>query len=132
MRVEVLLPIVVVRVVVVVVVSAMPLLFVDMVAELLLVELPLMLEVEVAALMMLAVDVVVLVVAEVVFVMLNAGVEEMIEEVTIVEFVDVLFVGVSALAKNPKGDDKRRARKAVVMRMHVPISLPKPATSARN
>ncbi len=55
---------------------------------------------------------------------LNIDVE--FEELTIVELNDVVCV--CARAENP-GNDNRRARKAMVMRMHAPISLPKLTTS---
>ena len=69
--------------------------------------------------------VVALVVAELVLV-LNIDVEETFEGLSIIELND--GVCVSARAKNP-GNDDRRARKAMVMRIHELISLPKPTTS---
>lgn len=69
--------------------------------------------------------VVALVVAELVLV-LNIDVEETFEGLSIIELND--GVCVSARAKNP-GNDDRRARKAMVMRMHELISLPKSTTS---
>lgn len=60
--------------------------------------------------------------------MLDIDVEENIEAVIVAEVDDVLSVCVWARATGPDVNDKRRARKAIVMRMQILILLPKPAT----
>jgi hypothetical protein len=61
---------------------------------------------------------------------LDIGVEEKIEELTIIELDDVVCVW--ARARNAGESDDRRARKAMVMRMYTLISLPKPVTFTPN
>jgi hypothetical protein len=61
---------------------------------------------------------------------LGTGVEEKIEELTIIELDDVTCV--CARAKNPEENDNRRARKAMLMRMHALFSLPKAAAFTPN
>lgn len=57
--------------------------------------------------------------------MLDIGVEEKIEELSIIELDDAACV--CARAENPEENDNRRARKAMLMRTYALISLPKPA-----
>lgn len=59
--------------------------------------------------------------------MLDVDVEENVDTVAVV-VDDVLFVCAWARATEPEASDKRRARKAMVMRVHVLILLPNPAT----
>jgi hypothetical protein len=60
---------------------------------------------------------------------LDVDVEENVDTVVVV-VDDVLFVCVWASAMKPEVNDKRRARKVTVMRVHMLILLPKPATFA--
>lgn len=64
--------------------------------------------------------------------MLDIDAEKNIGATAIVELDDVLFVCVWARATDPELNDKRRTRKAMVMRMHMLICLPKAATFTRN
>jgi hypothetical protein len=60
---------------------------------------------------------------------LDVDVEENVDTVVVV-VDDVLFICVWAPAMEPEVNDKRRTRKVTVMRVHMLILLPKPATFA--
>ena len=62
--------------------------------------------------------------------MLTIGVEESVEELTIIDLYDVVCV--CARATDPGENDKRRTRKTMVTTMYALISLPKPETFTLN